>query len=328
MLDRRFSVAPMMGCTDRHCRYLFRLLSPNALLYTEMIVTGALVHGDAEKFLRHADDAPCAFQLGGSNPIELAEAAKLVEQAGYQEVNLNCGCPSDRVQVGGIGACLMAEADLVASCYEAMASAVAIPVTIKSRIGIDEQDDYAFFANFVRTLFETDCRTFIVHARKAILQGLTPKENREIPPLRYDYVYRQMKELPDATFILNGGIKTLEDVTALQALSQGLMLGRAPYANPYLLAQIDNELFSTSLPNQLDVYYQYREYVETQLSQGVALKHMVKHLLGFFAGYRGARHFRRFLSTHMFKDGADISVLDNALAESHVAENFLNRAAS
>ena len=328
MLDRRLSVAPMMGCTDRHCRYLFRLLSPNALLYSEMIVTGALVHGDAQKFLQHADDAPCAFQLGGSNPAELAEAAKLVEQAGYQEVNLNCGCPSDRVQVGGIGACLMAEADLVARCYEAMAGAGAIPVTVKSRIGIDEQDDYAFFANFVRTLFEADCRTFIVHARKAILQGLTPKENREIPPLKYDYVYRAMEELPDATIILNGGIKTLDDVSALQPLSQGLMLGRAPYANPYLLAQIDHELFSTSLPNQLDVYYQYREYVEAQLSQGVALKHMIKHLLGYFTGYRGARHFRRFLSTHMFKDNADIAVLDNALAESGVAENFLSRSVS
>ncbi len=328
MLDRRLSVAPMMGCTDRHCRYLFRLLSPNALLYSEMIVTGALVHGDAQKFLQHADDAPCAFQLGGSNPAELAEAAKLVEQAGYQEVNLNCGCPSDRVQVGGIGACLMAEADLVARCYEAMAGAVAIPVTVKSRIGIDDQDDYTFFANFVRTLFEADCRTFIVHARKAILQGLTPKENREIPPLKYDYVYRAMEELPDATIILNGGIKTLDDVSALQPLSQGLMLGRAPYANPYLLAQIDHELFSTSLPNQLDVYYQYREYVEAQLSQGVALKHMIKHLLGYFTGYRGARHFRRFLSTHMFKDNADIAVLDNALAESGVAENFLSRAVS
>jgi tRNA-dihydrouridine synthase A len=332
MLDRRLSVAPMMGCTDRHCRYLFRLLSPNALLYSEMVVTGALLHGDAAKFLQHADDAPCAFQLGGSDPEALAQAAKLIEDAGYQEVNLNCGCPSDRVQVGGIGACLMAEPELVARCFQAMSQAVDIPVSIKSRIGIDDQDDYGFFSHFVATLHDAGCRTFIVHARKALLHGLSPKENREIPPLKYDYVFEAIEDFPDASFSLNGGIKTVEQVSTLhQQLANdrhGLMLGRAPYADPFLLAQADNVLYGTPCPSRLDVLSEYRQYVAAQMDLGVEFKHMAKHLLGYFTGYRGARHFRRHLSTHMFKPGTSVSLLDDALAESRMTQNFAEELAS
>ncbi len=316
----------MMGCTDRHFRFLLRLLSPNAMLYSEMIVTGALLYGEKEKFLNHSNDAPCSFQLGGSDPKELATAATLIEQAGYQEVNLNCGCPSDRVQVGGIGACLMAKPELVADCYQAMSSAVDIPVTVKTRIGIDDSDEYQFFKHFVLTLYEAGCRTFIIHARKAILKGLTPKENRDIPPLKYHYVYRVMKELPDATFILNGGIKTLADFVELKPQTDGLMLGRAIYSDPYLLAHLENAIFSTSLPSQLQVLEQYRSYIIRQLDDRVAIKHMIKHLLGYFKGIRGAKQFRRYLSTHMFKDDANISVLDNALEASKVTENIIHGA--
>lgn len=328
MPDHKLCVAPMMGCTDRHCRYLFRLLSPNAMLYSEMVVTGALVYGDAPAFLQHADDEPCSFQLGGSDPEQLAAAAKLIEQAGYQEVNLNCGCPSDRVQVGGIGACLMADPELVTQCYEAMSDAVSIPVTIKSRIGIDDHNDYAFFSGFISPLYAAGCRTFIVHARNAILQGLSPKENREIPPLKYEYVYRAMEEFSEANFVLNGGLKTVDDISAYHTQVSGLMLGRAVYANPFLLANIDQQLFSSTLPNQLEVLSTYREYMMAQISKGEAFKHMVKHLLGYFTGYRGARHFRRHLSSYMFQADADISVLDDALSESKVTDNFMNQAAS
>ena len=326
ILDRRLSVAPMMGCTDRHFRFLLRLLSPNAMLYSEMIVTGALLYGEKEKFLNHSNDAPCSFQLGGSDPKELAMAATLIEQAGYQEVNLNCGCPSDRVQVGGIGACLMAKPELVADCYQAMSSAVGIPVTVKTRIGIDDSNDYQFFKDFVLTLYEAGCRTFIIHARKAILKGLTPKENRDIPPLKYHYVYQVMKELPDATFILNGGIKTLADFVELKPQTDGLMLGRAIYSNPYLLAHLENATFSTTLPSQLDILGEYRSYIIRQLDDRVAIKHMIKHLLGYFTGIRGAKQFRRYLSTHMFEDDANISVLDNALEASKVTENIIHGA--
>jgi len=298
------------------------------MLYSEMVVTGALVYGDAPTFLQHAGDEPCSFQLGGSDPEKLAAAAQLIEQAGYQEVNLNCGCPSDRVQVGGIGACLMADPELVTQCYKAMRNAVSIPVTIKSRIGIDEHNDYEFLARFISPLYTAGCRTFIVHARNAILQGLSPKENREIPPLKYEYVYRAMGEFPEANFVLNGGLKTVDDIAAYQTQVDGLMLGRAVYANPFLLADIDQQLFSSTLPSQLAVLSTYREYMMTQISKGVAFKHMAKHLLGYFTGYRGARHFRRHLSSYMFQEDADISVLDDALSESKVTDNFMNQAAS
>ncbi len=302
----------MMGCTDRHCRYLMRLLAPNTLLYSEMIVTGALLHGDAEYHLRHSDDSPCAIQLGGSNPSELAASAKLVEAAGYQEVNLNCGCPSDRVQMGGIGACLMGSADLVADCYRAMAEEVQIPVTIKSRIGIDKHDSYEFFSGFISTIYAAGCRAFSVHARSAWLDGLSPKENREIPPLHYDYVTRIKADFPDAVFVLNGGIANLADALALLQAHDGIMLGRAPYASPYLLAELEQAVYGIAPPTRDEVFDAYRAYVESELSEGTALKHMAKHLFGLYAGVSGARAFRRHLSTTMNVQTAGLEVLDAA----------------
>ncbi len=304
----------MMGCTDRHCRYLLRLLSPNALLYSEMIVTGALIHGDAAHFLDHQSDEPAALQLGGSNPADLATCARLIAQAGYQEINLNVGCPSDRVQYGGIGACLMAEPDLVAGCFSAMQSAVSIPVTVKCRIGIDDSDGFNFFRDFIRPSYDAGCRVFIVHARKAMLAGLSPRDNREIPPLHYDYVHRIQDEFPAAVFILNGGLKTRTESVAELARIPGIMLGRAIYSSPWLLAELEQDIHGTPLPDRFDVIESYRQYMIMQAAQGEHIKHMAKHLLGYFRGLPGARAFRRYLSENMFHDKAGIEVLDQALS--------------
>ena len=313
MLDRTLSVAPMMGRTDRHCRYLLRLISPNSVLYGEMIVTGTLVYGDTAYFLKHQQDEPVSFQLGGSDPAELARCAELIEQAGYQEINLNVGCPSDRVQVGGIGACLMPEPGLVATCFTAMQSAVGIPVTIKSRIGVDDQDSYEFFASFVKPIHDAGCRTFIVHARKAMLGRLSPKDNREIPPLKYDYVYNIQKRFPDAVFVLNGGLKTIADVVEQLEKVKGVMLGRAVYGNPWLLAELENKIFDTPLPDRSEVVAQYREYMMEKMAGGTHFKHMAKHLLGLFTGVPGARAYRRHLGEHMFRGDAGIGCLDEAM---------------
>ena len=303
----------MMGCTDRHCRYLLRLISPNAVLYSEMIVTGALLHGDTASFLKHQQDEPVAFQLGGSDPLELARCAEMIEQAGYQEINLNVGCPSDRVQAGGIGACLMREAELVAACFTAMQSVVSIPVTIKSRIGVDDMDSYEFFTSFVKTVHDAGCRTFIVHARKAILGGLSPKDNREIPPLKYGYVYDIQQAFPDAVFILNGGMKTCSDVLEQLEKVKGVMLGRAAYSNPWLLAELENRMFDTPMPDRDEIVMQYRKYMMEKMADGTHFKHLVKHLFGLFTGMPGARAYRRHLSEHMFKDDTGIGCLDEAM---------------
>ncbi len=303
----------MMGCTDMHCRYLLRLLSPNSLLYSEMITADALLHGDTAYFLRHLQDEPVAFQLGGSSPEKLARCAKLIESAGYQEINLNAGCPSDRVQVGKIGACLMAEPLLVADCYSAMQSAVNIPVTIKSRIGIDDQDSFAFFEDFIRPIHGAGCRTFIVHARKAILKGLSPKDNRTIPPLKYEYVYDIQEAFPDATFVLNGGLVSSQQVVKELELVKGVMLGRAVYSNPWLLVEIETDLFGTPLPARREIVTLYRRYILDGLAEGTYFKHMGKHLLGLFTGIPGARAYRRHLSEHMFKDDAGIECFDDAI---------------
>lgn len=313
MLDRRLSVAPMMGCTDRHCRHLLRLIARRPLLYSEMITTGALLHGDAAQHLAHRDDAPSAFQLGGSDPRALAACARLVADAGYDEVNLNCGCPSDKVQEGGIGACLMAQPELVADCFAAMQEAAPIPVTVKSRIGIDQQDSYDFFARFVHCLYAAGCRVFIVHARAAILSGMSPKDNREIPPLRYGYVARMQAELPDATLVLNGGIKTCGQALALLGAHRGVMLGRAPYAQPMLLAELAQALDGGGpAPSPFDVFARYREYMAEELEAGTPLRQMAKHLFGLFAGLPGARAFRRHLSERMHSPGAGLATLDEA----------------
>lgn len=312
-LDRTLSVAPMMGCTDRHCRVLLRLLSPHSLLYTEMVTTGALIHGDTGRFLAHGADAPCALQLGGSDPAALATSARLGEQAGYQEINLNVGCPSDRVQQGGIGACLMAEPGLVADCVASMRDAVSIPVTVKTRIGIDDLDSYDFFAGFVDTVRQAGCSTFIVHARKAILSGLSPKENREIPPLKYEVVRRIRQDYPALEFILNGGIRDRDTAVSLLGEFDGVMLGRAPYSDPWLMAELEHAVYGTPLPERMDVLMAYREYMQAQIDGGEPFKAMAKHLLGYFTGIRGARAFRRALSTSMFRDGVGIELLDRAL---------------
>jgi tRNA-dihydrouridine synthase A len=278
-----------------------------------MIVSGALIHGDAAHFLAHRQDEPAAVQLGGSNPQDLSACAVQIEDAGYQEINLNVGCPSDRVQQGGIGACLMAEPELVADCVSAMQSGVSIPVTVKCRIGIDDKDSYDFFENFIRVVHEAGCRTFIVHARKAVLSGFSPKDNREIPPLKYDYVYDIQAALPDTVFILNGGLKTGSQVREQLEIVKGVMLGRAVYSNPYLLAELENQVFATPMPERKLVAAMYRDYMNEKMKSGTHLKHMVKHMLGLFAGIPGARAYRRYLSENMFREHAGIEVLDKAL---------------
>ncbi len=313
--NRRFCVAPMLDWTDKHCRYFHRLLSQHALLYTEMVTTGALLHGDTERFLHfNAAEQPVALQLGGSDPAALAECARLAEQWGYAEVNLNVGCPSDRVQNGMFGACLMADPDRVANCVQSMQQAVSIPVTVKHRIGIDDQDSYAFLCRFIDRVSDAGCRSFIVHARKAILKGLSPKQNRDIPPLDYDRVYRLKQDYPQLEIIINGGIKTLTECDQHLQLLDGVMIGREAYQNPLLLAEVDQALFGGD-PVDLDqMLLKLCDYCEHQLAQGAQLGWITRHILGLYQGQPGARRFRRFISENAFKPGADVTVLKQALA--------------
>lgn len=311
-----FCVAPMLDWTDRHCRYFYRLISKHATLYTEMMTTGALLHGDRERFLGfHPDENPLACQLGGSHPMELAACAKMVEDHGYYEVNLNVGCPSDRVQRGRFGACLMAEPMLVAECVSAMNRVVSIPVTVKCRIGIDDQDSYEALHRFISLVSEAGCQVFIIHARKAWLSGLSPKENREIPPLRYDVVYRIKQDFPNLEIILNGGIQSLNDAVSYFDRVDGVMLGREVYHNPYLLAGVD-ELFYGDLSGGLSreqIIHALIPYVCGQLSDGVRLYSIARHLLGLFHGVPGARAWRRYLSEYGTKQNADENTLYKAL---------------
>jgi tRNA-dihydrouridine synthase A len=290
-----------------------------------MIVTGALIHGDAPHFLNHRSDEPASLQLGGSNPGELARCAALVEESGYQEVNLNVGCPSDRVQYGGIGACLMAEPDLIAECFTVMQEKLKIPVTIKCRIGIDDKDSYDNFLSFIKPVYEAGCRTFIVHARKAILKGLSPKDNREIPPLKYEYVYQIQQDYPQAAFVLNGGLKTAEQTLEQLKQVKGVMLGRAAYSNPWILAELEESLFGTLVPSRKDTAIAYRAYMVEEMATGVQFKHMAKHLLGLFTGVPGARAFRRHLSEQMYSDDTEIDLLDEALAHIQLPGSTLIR---
>lgn len=306
----------MLDWTDRHCRYFHRLLTKQALLYTEMVTTGALLNGDVERHLRfNAFEQPVALQLGGSEPKEMAACARLAEDYGYAEVNINVGCPSERVQKGAFGACLMAEPHLIADCVAAMQAAVNMPVTVKNRIGIDEQQERDSLFNFVETVAQAGCQTFIVHARKAWLKGLSPKENREIPPLNYALVYELKQAFPQLEIIINGGITTLEQCQHHLQWVDGVMVGREAYHNPWLLAQVDSQLYATpdSFNQRKAVIDAFIPYVEQQLSQGVTLAPMSKPILGLFQGIAGARYWRRYISENAFKSNADSKILLQAM---------------
>ena len=312
---RRFSVAPMMDWTDRHCRFFLRLLSRHTLLYTEMVTTGALLNGDAARFLQHdAAEYPLALQLGGSVPADLAACARLAQAAGYDEVNLNVGCPSDRVQNNMIGACLMGHPALVADCVKAMLDAVEIPVTVKHRIGINGRDSYDELCDFVGQVRDAGCRSFTVHARIAILEGLSPKENREIPPLRYEVAAQLKADFPDLEFVLNGGIKTLDECQAHLQTFDGVMLGREAYHNPYVLAEVDQRLFGSAAPviSRSEALARLRPYIVAHLQGGGAMHHITRHILGLGQGFPGARRFRQMLSADIHKTDDPLGLLDQA----------------
>ena len=312
----RLCIAPMMDWTDRHCRFFLRLISRNARLYTEMVTTAAILHGKAERLLAYDPaEHPVALQLGGSEPADLAACAKVGERFGYDEINLNVGCPSDKVQEGRFGACLMAEPELVARGVKAMRESVYVPVTVKTRIGIDDKDSYEELVHFIGTVAEAGCSTFIIHARKAWLQGLSPKENREKPPLRYDVVRRLKSDFPKLGFALNGGIVAAEQVDAHLAEFDGVMLGRAAYHQPYLLAGIEHALYGTALPTREEVLQRLRPYVEAQLRAGVQLRHIARHLLGLYHEQPGGRRFRRVLSEGAHRADAGWPLVQRAMEE-------------
>lgn len=314
--NRRFNAAPMMDWSDKHCRYFWRLLTKSAVFYTEMITTGALLYGDHSHLLNfNQEEHPLALQLGGSDPAALARCATMAEDWGYDEVNLNCGCPSDRVQNNMIGACLMGEPELVAECIARMSDAVKIPVSVKHRIGIDDMEDYEGMANFVSTVASAGCKTFIVHARKAWLKGLSPKENREIPPLQYDKVIQLKRDFPQLEIIINGGINSLDQCENLLENVDGVMLGREIYSNPYLLAEVDQRIYGKRdiRPTRGQVMEQFMRYCEEQIANGVRLNHMTRHILGLYQGIPGARAFRRVISEEAHKNDASIDVLKRAV---------------
>lgn len=306
----------MLDWTDRHCRYFHRLLTKQAVLYTEMVTTGALLHGDIDRHLRfNAQEHPLALQLGGSDPHDLTACARLAEDYGYDEVNINVGCPSERVQKGAFGACLMAEPELIGECVNAMQAAVNIPVTVKNRIGIDDQDDYEGLHRFISTVAQAGCKTFIIHARKAWLKGLSPKENREIPPLRYELVYQIKQEFPQLEILINGGITTLEQCQMHLQHVDGVMVGREAYHNPWVLAQVDAQLYgtSTAVDDRKAIVEAFLPYVQQQLEQGIPLGHMTRHILGIFQGMAGARAWRRHISENAHKAGAGGALLREAM---------------
>jgi tRNA-dihydrouridine synthase A len=317
MPDRRLSVAPMMDCTDRHDRMFLRLISRRTLLYTEMVTSGAILRGDRDRWLRFDPrEHPVALQVGGAEPAALAACAGIAEAYGYDEINLNVGCPSDRVRSGRFGACLMAEPALVAACVAAMRDAAAIPVTVKSRIGIDDRDAYEDLRDFVATVAAAGCRSFAIHARKAVLSGLSPKQNREVPPLRYDVVYRLKREFPDLEVVLNGGVRSLDEAAAQLPRVDGVMIGRAAYHDPYLLAEADCRFFGDpgSPPSRPEIIARLLPYVAARLQEGVPLSAITRHILGLFNGEPGARAWRRYLSENAHRPGADVEVIREAAA--------------
>jgi tRNA-dihydrouridine synthase A len=316
MPSHRLCTAPMMDWSDRHCRYFFRQLAPHAVVYSEMITTGALVQGDVP---RHLDfdpaEHPLALQLGGSEPAELAVCARLGERWGYDEINLNCGCPSERVQRGAFGACLMAEPDLVADCVKAMQDAVAVPVTVKHRLGLDRNEDYGFVHRFVETLARAGCRTFIVHARNAVLKGLSPRDNREVPPLRYADVHRLKAEFPELEIVVNGGVATAAQVEAELARVDGVMLGRTAYHDPYVLAELDRRLFGGApTPPRADVVRRMHRYAVGEVARGTPLRAIARHMLGLYHARPGGRRWRQRLSDAARLAANDPELLLDALA--------------
>ena len=311
------SIAPMMDWTDRHERFFLRQVSRHVRLYTEMITTGAILHGDRDCLLAfNADEHPVALQIGGADSADLAECARIGADFGYDEVNLNIGCPSDRVQSGNFGACLMARPDVVARAVEAMAAAVHVPVTVKHRIAIDEQEEWPALRGFVDIVAAAGCRHFIVHARKAWLQGLSAKENREVPPLRYELVHRLKQEFPELSVTINGGITTLNATAAQLALVDGAMIGREAYQNPYFLAEAERRIWGETAPppSRVEVIERFLPYVEARLAEGARLNVLTRHILGLFQGRPGARAWRRYLSENAHRPGAGPEVVRQALA--------------
>ncbi len=322
----RLSVAPMLDWTNRDFRYFLRLISKHCVLYTEMITTGALIHGRQERFLGHdVSEQPLALQLGGSDPNDLAKCAVLGEQAGFNEINLNVGCPSDRVQNGRFGACLMAEPKLVAECVAAMSAKVSIPVSVKTRLGIDKLDSYDFLADFIAQVAHAGCEIFILHARKAWLQGLSPKENRNVPPLDYERVYQIKNDFPQLHIDINGGIQTLDQAKYHLGIVDGVMMGRSIYHDPYLLAQADAQLYDDNhaVLSRHDVIREMLPYIEQRMVQACPIKSITRHLLGIFQGQPGARAWRRHLSENAHSEGADIAVLEKALSLVPEASTFI-----
>jgi len=309
MLNRTISIAPMLDCTDRHYRHFMRLITRHALLYTEMIHMGAILHGDTDHHLLFDPvEHPLALQVGGSDPAKLAKAAKIVARYGYDEINLNVGCPSSRVQAGRFGACLMREPDVLADCILAMRMAVDIPVTVKTRVGVDNDDSYEQLTHFVATVAETGaCQVFIIHARKAWLKGLSPKENRQIPPLQHDVVKRLKQDFPTLSFVINGGINTLEKIRESHTEFDGVMIGREAYANPYLFANIDSDYYGDhhDVLSRQEVIEKFLPYVKTQLKKGIRLSAITRHINGLFQGEAGARNWRRNLSQQTYLSTAD-----------------------
>ena len=315
-IDRRFSIAPMMDCSDRHNRYFLRLFSPKILLYTEMVTAAAIVFGDRERLLGFNDEEhPVAVQLGGSDPEQLHQAAQVCTEFGYDEINLNCGCPSDRVQSGSFGACLMADPGLVSECVAALRSAGPLPVTVKHRTGLDQDDCYDRFRQFAQVQIGAGVDALVVHARNAWLQGLSPKENRDIPPLKYDWVYRLKSDFPDTEIIINGGIKTLEAAQQHLQKVDGVMLGREPYQNPFLLQKVDQLIFAdqtNSLAERLSILRRFYPYIESQLRQGIPLSRLIRHIIGLYRGEPGAKQWRRYLSEYGNRKTGDMETLYQA----------------
>ncbi len=311
----KVSVAPMMDWTDRHCRYFMRLLSPSAFLYTEMVTAAAIHHGDADRFLQYnKNEHPIALQLGGSDPEWMASATAKAAAYGYDEININVGCPSDRVQSGQFGACLMAQPKTVAACFRAMQDQTDVPVTVKTRIGIDDKDSYDFLKAFIDALGEVGCRKFVVHARIAILEGLSPKDNRTIPPLNYERVFRLKRDFPDFEIVINGGLADIDQVDDILRQVDGAMIGRQAYHQPYFLAELENHFNPDwPLPDRREIVERMLPYIDTVVGAGQPLARVTRHMLGLFAGRPGARAWRRYISEHAHLDGAGSEVLGDAL---------------